>query len=111
MSELFMLTDSVWLSALIWSVIGVTFLYLARTPARRSISALTRIFHNALRLTAQAFTRASEVSQCFPITAPEWILKIRQDRRRCVDTAANTIDSRLADLRRLNTCDRSESPS
>jgi hypothetical protein len=60
MNELFMLTDSAWLSALIWSAIGVSFLYLARMPARRAISALTRIFHNALRLTAQAINRAEQ---------------------------------------------------
>ena len=55
-----MLTDSVWSSALIWAVIGVTFLYLGRMPARRAISALTRIFHNALRLTAHAINRAEQ---------------------------------------------------
>ena len=60
MNELFMLTDSVWSSALIWAVIGVTFLYLGRMPARRAISALTRIFHNALRLTAHAINRAEQ---------------------------------------------------
>lgn len=60
MNELFMLTDSTWLSALIWAVIGVSFLYLGRTPARRAISAVTRIFHNALRLTAHAINRAEQ---------------------------------------------------
>lgn len=60
MNELFMLTNSVWSSALIWAVIGMTFLYLGRTPARRAISALTRIFHNALRLTAHAINRAEQ---------------------------------------------------
>jgi hypothetical protein len=30
MNELFMLTDSVWLSATIWALIGITFLYLVR---------------------------------------------------------------------------------
>jgi hypothetical protein len=58
MNELFMLTDNTWSSAVIWAVIGVVFLYLGRTPARRSISALTRIFHNALRLTGHAINRA-----------------------------------------------------
>ena len=60
MNELFMLTTSVWSSALIWAVIAVTFLYLGRTPARRAISALTRIFHNALRITAHAINHAGQ---------------------------------------------------
>jgi len=60
MNELFMLTDSAWSSALIWAVIGVTFLYLGRTPAGRAISAFARIFHGALRLTASAITRAEQ---------------------------------------------------
>ncbi len=60
MNDLFLLTGSTWSSALLWGVIGVVFLYLARTPARRAIGAFTRIFHNALRLTAHAIHRAEQ---------------------------------------------------
>jgi len=58
--SLFMISDSVVLSALIWATIAVAVLYLGRTPAHRAVHALTRIFHNALRIAALAVNRTRE---------------------------------------------------
>jgi hypothetical protein len=58
MQELFMLTDSVVVSALIWAVLAMTVMYLGRAPARQSIATLARMLHNALRLAAFGLHRA-----------------------------------------------------
>lgn len=57
MQELFMPTDSVVTSALIWAVLIMTVMYLGRTPARQSIATLARMLHNALRMAAFALRR------------------------------------------------------
>ncbi|MEJ2131267.1 MAG: hypothetical protein P8Y95_06510, partial [Gammaproteobacteria bacterium] len=56
--ELLMITPNVVLSVLIWLTLLTVFLYIARTPARRLILAMSRVFHNALRLSSNAITRA-----------------------------------------------------
>lgn len=53
-----MLTDSPWLSALIWIVLIVTALYLGRSSARSAIMALARTLRSQLRLAGRALTRA-----------------------------------------------------
>lgn len=58
MQELFMLTDSVVTSALIWAVLIMTVMYLGRDSARQSITTLARMVHNALRLAAFGLRRA-----------------------------------------------------
>ena len=47
MQELFMLTDSVATSVLIWAVLLVTVMYLGRDQARQSITTLARMVHGA----------------------------------------------------------------
>ncbi len=42
------------LSAFFWITVSVFFLYLARTPAHRSIDSLSRVIHNGLRLLARS---------------------------------------------------------
>ncbi len=42
------------LSAFFWITVSVFFLYLARTPAHRSIYSLSRVIHNGLRLLARS---------------------------------------------------------
>lgn len=58
--ELLMITPNVVVSALIWLTLITVFLYIGRTPARRLILATSRVFHNALRLSAMAITRAEQ---------------------------------------------------
>lgn len=58
MQELFMLTDSVATSVLIWAVLLVTVMYLGRDQARQSITTLARMVHGALRLAAFGARRA-----------------------------------------------------
>jgi hypothetical protein len=60
MQELFMLTDSVVTSALIWAVLIMTVMYLGRDPARQSITILARMLHKALRLAAFGLRRAEQ---------------------------------------------------
>jgi len=58
MEKLYMLTDSPWLSGLLWFAIVMAVLYFGRAPAQRAIAGVARIFHNALRLAAQALSQA-----------------------------------------------------
>ena len=60
METLLMLTDSPWLSALIWILFIVLALYLGRNSARAVLMALARTLRGQLRLTARALTRARE---------------------------------------------------
>ncbi len=53
-----MLTDSPWLSALIWIVLIVTALYLGRRSARGALMAVARTLRGQLRLAGRALTRA-----------------------------------------------------
>jgi hypothetical protein len=52
--QIFAISDSAAISALFWFTALVMVMYLGRTPARRAIGALARIFHNGLRLGATA---------------------------------------------------------
>ena len=56
-----MLTDSPWLSALIWIVLLVTALYLGRNSARGVLMALARTLRSQLRLAGRALTRGRAV--------------------------------------------------
>jgi len=60
MEKLLMLTDSPWLSALIWSVLAITALYLGRTSARKAIMAFARLLRGGLRMTARALSNARQ---------------------------------------------------
>ncbi|MDZ7668220.1 MAG: hypothetical protein U5Q16_01945 [Gammaproteobacteria bacterium] len=59
-NELFMLTDSVVLSAVIWAAIVMTVMYLGRAQAHQSITTLARMLHNVLRLAAFGLRRAEQ---------------------------------------------------
>ena len=48
------------LSAFFWITVTVFLLYLARTPAHRSIHSLSRVIHNGLRLLARSTRMAAE---------------------------------------------------
>lgn len=58
MQDLFMITDSVALSALLWAALAITVMFLGRDSARRSIATLSRMLHNALRIAAHGLRRA-----------------------------------------------------
>lgn len=59
-NELFMLTDSVLLSAVIWAAIVMTVMYLGRAQARQSIATVARMVHSALRMAAFGLRRAEQ---------------------------------------------------
>jgi len=59
-SEIFMITSSPVLSGLIWFVIIVTTLFVARTHAHMGIRSLSRVLHNAMRLTANSVMHAEK---------------------------------------------------
>ena len=48
------------LSMLIWIVVMVVLLYLARTPAHRAIHSLARVIHNGFRLMSRSVMLAEE---------------------------------------------------
>ncbi len=48
------------LSAFFWITVSVFLLYLARTPAHRSIHSLSRVAHNGLRLLSRSTLMAAE---------------------------------------------------
>jgi hypothetical protein len=60
MQELFMLTDSIATSALIWAALVMTVMYLGRDQARQSITTLARMLHNVLRIAAFGARRAEQ---------------------------------------------------
>lgn len=55
--DIYMIVPSAFLSGLIWFVILALLLYIAREPAHQTINALSRVLHNALRLSANAVLR------------------------------------------------------
>jgi len=57
-NELFMITPSPVLSGLIWLVVAIATLYLARGTAHKAIHVVTHGLHNALRLGARGLNRA-----------------------------------------------------
>jgi len=59
-SELFMITPNPVLSGVIWFVIIVTALFVARTHAHLGIRSLSRVLHNAMRLTANSVLHAEQ---------------------------------------------------
>ncbi|MGD8484223.1 MAG: hypothetical protein PVJ63_06270 [Thioalkalispiraceae bacterium] len=59
-SELFMITSSPFLSGLIWFVLVVTVLFVARTHAHMGIKSLCRVVHNAMRITANSVMHAEK---------------------------------------------------
>ncbi|MGE0625310.1 MAG: hypothetical protein AB7I04_07355 [Pseudomonadales bacterium] len=65
METLLMLTDSPWLSALIWIVVLVLALYFGRSSAQRAIMALARLVRGVLRLAARGIgnTRSALVAR------------------------------------------------
>jgi len=48
------------LSILIWFVVAIVMLYLARYPAHRAIKSLSRVMHNAMRLASRSVLLAEE---------------------------------------------------
>ena len=48
------------LSVLIWFVVAIVMLYLARYPAHRTIESLSRVIHNGMRLAARSVLLAEE---------------------------------------------------
>lgn len=57
-SEIFMITSSPALSILIWFVVIVTVLFVARTHAHMGIRSLSRVLHHAMRMTANSVMQA-----------------------------------------------------
>jgi len=57
-SDIFMITSNPVLSGLIWFVVLTIVMYLARSHAHRAIIAISRVLHNALRLTASSVMHA-----------------------------------------------------
>ena len=50
--DIYMIVPSAFVSGLIWFVILAVLLYIAREPAHQAINALSRVLHNAMRLSA-----------------------------------------------------------
>ena len=57
-SEIFMITPNPLLSGIIWFVIIVAVLFIARHHAHLGIRSLSRVIHNAMRLSAHAVMKA-----------------------------------------------------
>ena len=55
-----MITDSPILSGLIWFVIITVVFYLARNHAHKAIIAVSRVLHNAMRVSAQSVMQAEK---------------------------------------------------
>ena len=59
-NDIFMLTPNPVLSALAWFVILTIVLYTARTHAHKAIRSVSRVLHNAMRLTAHSIMRGEK---------------------------------------------------
>ncbi len=59
----FMIVESAFLSGLIWFAILVVVMYFARPAAHRGILSITRLLHNAMRLTALSVMKAEHSLQ------------------------------------------------
>ena len=57
-SDIFMITPNPLLSGVIWFVIIVTALFVARRAAHMGIRSLSRVIHNAMRLSAHSVMKA-----------------------------------------------------
>lgn len=55
--DFYMIVPSAFISGLIWFVLLALLLYIARDPAHQAINALSRVLHNAMRLSAMAVLR------------------------------------------------------
>jgi hypothetical protein len=55
--DIYLIVPSAFVSGLIWFVILAVLLYIAREPAHQAINALSRVLHNAMRLSACAVLR------------------------------------------------------
>lgn len=55
--DIYMIVPSAFFSGLIWFVLLALLLYIARDPAHQAINALSRVLHNAMRLSAMAVLR------------------------------------------------------
>lgn len=53
-NDVFLIVPSPVLSGFIWFIVIVAVMYFARTPAHLAILSFSRVFHNAMRLTARA---------------------------------------------------------
>jgi hypothetical protein len=58
MSEMLALTSSPLLSVLVWFLLLTILLYIARSPAHNVLLSLSRVLHNALRLSARSVAQA-----------------------------------------------------
>ena len=58
LSDLLMITPNAVLSALIWIVLLMAALYLARSTAHTAIHVTSRVLHNAMRMGAQSLNHA-----------------------------------------------------
>lgn len=59
-ADIFMIVPNAFFSGLIWFLAIVASLYLARTPAHRSIQALSRVIHNAMRISSHSIMHAEK---------------------------------------------------
>ena len=59
-SNIYMITPSPLLSGIIWFLVVTVVLYLARSHTHRTITALSRVAHNALRMSARAVMGAEQ---------------------------------------------------
>ena len=59
-SDIYMITDSPVISGVIWFVILTIIFYLARNHAHRAIISISRILHNAMRVSAHSVMLAEK---------------------------------------------------
>ena len=60
LANMLSITSNTFLSMLIWIVLLLAALYFARKPFHRAMGSLSRIVHNAMRLTAASVTSAEK---------------------------------------------------
>ena len=59
-SDIFMITDNPAVSGVVWFVILTIVFYIARTHAHRAIIAISRVLHNAMRVSAHSVMLAEK---------------------------------------------------
>jgi hypothetical protein len=89
LANMLSITSNTFLSMMIWIVLLLAALYFARKPFHRAMSSLSRIIHNAMRLTAASVMSAEkklvqrnrEVLMAAGLESAERL--VERERRRC----------------------------
>ena len=92
------ITPIPWLSLLLWVLIGLTVLYLARRPFQQVIDTLSRLIYNSMRLAATALKIAADHLQTLnrEVLFAHGIEQAQRQSERELDRISDAVQRKLA---------------